>query len=82
MKKIIFSILALYLLTGCTDKENATRILNLQGFENISITGYNIFSCGKDDFQHTGFIAYKDGNKVEGTVCSGLIFKDSTIRFK
>lgn len=80
--KLITTLCVLLIITGCTDKENAERILKNDGFTHISVTGYNFFACSKDDFQHTGFIAKKGENTVEGTVCSGLFFKNSTIRFK
>lgn len=86
MKYINSSIAALVLavsLVGCTDADNATKVLSSSGFTNIEITGYNWFGCSENDFQHTGFRAIgPTGQKVEGTVCSGLFFKDSTIRFK
>ena len=86
MKYINRSIAALVLavsLAGCTDADNAVRVLDANGYEQIQITGYNWFGCSKDDFQHTGFTAVgPTGKKVEGTVCSGLLFKNSTIRFE
>lgn len=57
------------------------RALRRQGYENITITGYDFFGCGKGDTFHTGFVAYKDGNRIEGVVCSSLFTKASTIRF-
>jgi hypothetical protein len=79
MKKMIL-ILALF-LSACTDPQGAIITLSKQGYENITITGYDFFGCGKDDSVHTGFIAYKDGNRIEGVVCSSLFTKASTIRF-
>ncbi|ABX11030.1 gp39.1 hypothetical protein [Escherichia phage JS98] len=85
MKYVNRSIAALVLavsLVGCTDADNATRVLDANGYEQIQITGYNLFGCSEDDFQRTGFIAVgPTGKRVEGTVCSGLFFKKSTIRF-
>ena len=80
--KILLTSLIIMMFTGCTDKENAERILKNDGYTHITITGYTFFSCSKGDFQHTGFIAKKGDNTIEGTVCSGLLFKNSTIRFK
>lgn len=82
MKKLILLALATFALASCTDADEAKRVLEAQGFKNIEITGYNFFGCSKDDTFHTGFIAIgQNGQAVEGTVCSGLIFKGSTIRF-
>ncbi len=70
-------------LTGCIDATGATSTLENAGYEDVKITGYNFFACGQDDFYHTGFTAKNvKGKTVEGTVCSGLLFKDSTIRYR
>lgn len=70
-------------LVGCTDADNAERILSANGFTQIEVTGYNWFACSDKDFQSTGFKAVgPTGIKVEGSVCSGLLFKNSTIRFE
>ena len=86
MKKLTVIILITCLvicLINCVDGSNATRILNENGYTNVTITGYNFFACAKDDTLHTGFSATSpSGNKINGTVCSGLIFKNSTIRFQ
>lgn len=86
MKYINRSIAALVLavsLAGCTDADNAVRVLSANGYEEIQITGYSLFGCSEDDFQRTGFKAVgPTGKHVQGTVCSGLLFKNSTIRFE
>lgn len=83
MKKFLIAALAVLSLSGCTDAENATRVLENAGYSDIYITGYKVFSCSEDDFQHTGFNAVgPTGKRVSGTVCSGVFFKNSTIRFE
>ena len=74
-------ICAALILSACTDPKEATRVLTMNGYTNISYTGYSWFACSKEDFYHTGFTAKLNGNDVEGTVCEGLLFKASTIRF-
>lgn len=70
-------------LTACTRPESATRVLEQNGFRNIEITGYTFFSCSEDDAIHTGFTAVSmAGMHVSGTVCEGIVFKNSTIRFE
>jgi hypothetical protein len=69
-------------LTGCTSQHDAEKALGSEGMTNIKVTGYHFFACSKDDFYHTGFTATNFlGKNVEGTVCSGLLFKGSTIRY-
>lgn len=81
--KYITCILFVVALSACTNADNATKVLSNAGYTNIQITGYNFFACSEDDKVHTGFTATaQNGNKVEGTVCSGLLFKNSTIRFE
>jgi hypothetical protein len=81
MKKYLVLVLFVALLS-CTNEQGAREVLEIDGFTNIEITGYKFFSCSKDDFYHTGFIAEKNGRTVEGTVCEGLLFKGKTIRFE
>ena len=77
------SLIGAMLITGCTDPSTAQRVLSQNGYTDIQIKGYNFFSCSKDDTVHTGFSAKSpNGTIVEGTVCSGLLFKNSTIRFE
>lgn len=84
MNKIVTAsaLTALMFLVGCTDSNNAERILSNDGYTDIKITGYSMFACSEDDFQKTGFTAKKNGNVVKGAVCSGVFFKNSTIRYK
>lgn len=76
---ISFCLLA---LVGCTDESTARRILAFDGATEIQFTGYNWFACSKDDFYHTGFSAKKNGHEISGTVCGGLIFRNSTVRYQ
>jgi len=80
---IVLSITLVALIAGCTNNADTTRVLSQQGYTDIRMTGYQWFACSKDDFYHTGFIAKTPANvEVEGCVCSGLLFKNSTIRLK
>jgi hypothetical protein len=65
--------------TGCTKPEQATMILERDGYTEVSIVGYYPLACGEDDTFKTGFTAMKNGQLVEGVVCSGLL-KGSTVR--
>lgn len=79
---IIAIIVIGYLIIPFTDPKNAERVLSENGYTDIQITGYSFMLCGKDDVQHTGFIAKSiNGSQVKGAVCSGLFIKGSTIRF-
>ena len=81
MNKFLIVLFAVY-LTGCTSQADAERALKAEGYKNIEITGYAFFDCSKDDTYHTGFRAKnREGKTVEGTVCSGLLFKNATIRY-
>lgn len=82
MKK---AILLCLLLVGCdafTNVDDARRALEAEGFKNIEVTGYKWMACAKDDTYHTGFRAVnREGRTVTGTVCSGVWFKNATIRY-
>jgi len=84
MKKhiILALLLTSFLASGCSSQSDANRALKGAGYTNIKTDGYDFFACGGDDFFHTKFTANNPvGNKVSGTVCSGLLFKSATIRF-
>jgi len=83
MKNVaLIVIVAILLMSGCTSEKEAKKALESESYTHIKYTGYHFFACSKDDFFHTGFKARNSKNKVvEGTVCSGLIFKGSTIRY-
>lgn len=75
------AILALLLLTGCTDERASRAALESAGFSDITLTGYNWFGCGQDDSFATGFRAKNPaGRNVEGVVCCGLM-KGCTVRW-
>lgn len=81
--KLVLAILMLIALSGCTDTATAKRTLEASGFKNVQITGWEPFACSKDDSISTGFIATApNGSTVKGAVCSGLVFKNSTIRLQ
>ena len=83
--EIIIVIIALafqlYSIFFGYDGETAERILKSNGYTEISTGDHSMFSC-PDDFYATKFTAKSpNGTKVKGVVCSGLLFKDNTIRF-
>ena len=78
MRALLIAIWTL-IIVSCTSESDAKRILKYDGYENVQITGYRFFDCGKDDSFRTGFIATKNGRTIEGVVCGGLL-KSSTIR--
>jgi hypothetical protein len=74
-------VIVLVIATACTDESGATRALQSSGFSDITITGYEVFGCGKDDLSATGFRAKSPvGRPVSGVVCCGLL-KGCTVRF-
>lgn len=82
IKYVFIAALLALSLTSCTDNANAERILKANGFTQIEMTGYSWIACSEDDTFSTGFKAVgPTGIKVEGAVCSGFLFKNSTIRF-
>jgi hypothetical protein len=69
------------ILAGCTNSSEAVRALSKAGYKDIQIGGWDMFACGKGDWYATKFEATINGQKTSGVVCSGLLFKSSTIRF-
>jgi len=81
MKRLLLLTAAVTLI-NCTSPADTHKALEAYGFTNINPGGYAGFSCGQDDFYKTKFTATNTiGVQVSGVVCSGLIFKESTVRF-
>ena len=80
--KLVLIALSIILFSGCTDKENAEKFLKKEGYTDITITGYSFFECSKDASLSTGFVAKKNGKVIEGTVCTGMLLKNHTIKLK
>lgn len=78
----VIGLLLVVFMVGCTQPDRAVDLLESQGYENINITGYDVWGCSQDDTYHTGFTATMNGRQVAGTVCAGFLFKGATIRFK
>jgi len=66
---------------GVTDQKSARRILQADGVEAIEFTGWKPLSCGNGDWYRTGFTGIKNGKRINGVVCEGLLFKGSTVRY-
>ncbi len=84
MKKKILSLICL-LIVSCTatDEPRSARILKSQGYTEIRWTGYEYWSCSKDDGYKTGFIAKAPhGETVKGAVCCGRWGKNCTVRLE
>ena len=81
MKKFIAAV-AMLVLAGCSNSNDAMRALTNAGYTDISTHGWAPLQCGRDDTFSTKFTATNPaGNRVSGVVCSGLLFKNATIRF-
>lgn len=80
MKYAMLGLLSI-LLVGCSAPDTATKALKGAGYSQIKITGWSPFSCTEAGTFSTGFEAKgPTGVSVTGAVCSGLIFKNATIR--
>lgn len=81
MKKFIFVIAVLTMITGCSDQKTAKKTLENSRYTDIELGGYSFFGCSKEDTFSTKFTATNpNGVIVSGVVCSGW-FKGGTIRF-
>lgn len=79
---IVVTFFLSLVLSGCVSETDAEKALSAHGFTDIEILGYSVFGCSEDEFNHTKFRATNpQGVVVEGVVCSGILFKNSTIRF-
>ena len=83
MKKVILVILGCITLASCTvSGDDMKRLMKQEGVTDYQFTGYDAFACAKDDDVSTGFFGTKNGQKVSGVVCGGLLLKGYTIRYR
>lgn len=82
MKRWILAALFACAAASCTDQKTARRVLEDQGYTDISVGGFDAFGCSDDDTYATKFTATSpNGKRVSGVVCSSQFFKGSTVRF-
>lgn len=78
MKKLVAILIAL--LVGCTQPDQAKRVLESAGYKDIVLGDSGSFACSKDEPFRTTFRATGlNGQPVEGVVC-GNMAGASTIR--
>lgn len=72
-------------LTSCSsnkDFEKGQRILEQQGYTDVTNTGYSMFCCSDQEEYSTGFECKdRNGNTVKGCFCSAFL-KGITVRFE
>ena len=69
-------------LTACTnDPQEATRVLEAQGYTNVVIEGYAFWGCdsNSDQFSNSWRATGVNGAPVKGVICSGWL-KGYTVR--
>lgn len=77
--KYVLIISALF-LAACTKPDHAANVLEKSGYTDIQMRGYGYLACSKDDFYHDKFTARGPlGHPASGVVCTGLLFRGSTI---
>ena len=82
MTKLFAVAIACAILAGCYSGNDARKALEAQGFTDIEVTGHAWFACSKGDTYATSFNATNpQGKRVSGAACSGLLFKNTTIRW-
>lgn len=81
MKRLLIAV-ALLAAVGCTDQKTARRVLEDQGYTEVSVGGFDAFGCSDDDTYATKFTATSpNGKRISGVVCSSQFLKGSTVRF-
>jgi hypothetical protein len=77
---LLVTLFSIALPQGLIRPDDATRVLESQGYSEIEITGWRPFMAGKEDTFSTGFRAKSpSGQIITGAVTSGWL-KGSMIR--
>jgi hypothetical protein len=69
-------LITLAALTGCTDTTVVKHSLNGRGYSDVQLTGYTFAQCGIA----VGFRATKDGQTIDGHVCSEWRTKVNSVK--
>ena len=83
MIKLLTILLALTMFQiGCSDAKGTRRLLEREGYTNITITGWKPLDAGDKDVFSTGFMAKNTQNKYVKGVVTKRLWGSKTIRFK
>lgn len=77
--KNLFIALACLFFVACSH-DDAIRILETEGYENIKITNFGWLRCREDTSQKTSFIAERDGEEIDGSVCLPYLYRYTVTR--
>lgn len=81
MKKALIFMAIVALLSSCTIPDpKMNRIMKQEAITEYRLTGYEVFSCGKDEAFNSGFVGKKNGQPVSGVVCAAWK-KSYTVRY-
>lgn len=80
MKKL-FITLACLVFIACSH-DDAIRILEAEGYENIQITNFGWLRCRKNAAEKTSFVAQRDGEEVGGSVCLPYLYRYTVTRIR
>lgn len=77
-----FVLIFITLLTiSCKRESDVKKFAKAEGWQSYKVEGYCWLCCSEDETFHTEFTAItKEGKTITGAVCSGIIFKNSTMR--
>jgi hypothetical protein len=76
---IIIAIWYLIMWSFGVRESDVAKFARMEEWESYKIEGYCFLGCPQD-FYATQFTAIKKGQSIKGCVCSGLLFKNSTLR--
>lgn len=82
MKKLILLAPLAMLVAACgVNPQGAAKAIEAQGMTEVKIGGWSFIGCSRDDGFKSSFTAKgANGQKVSGTVCSG-VFTGYTVRY-
>lgn len=78
MKNLFIALTCLFFVACSHD--DAIRILETEGYENIKITNFGWLRCREDASQKTSFIAERDGEEIDGSVCLPYLYRYTVTR--
>lgn len=80
MKNLLIVLMCLFFV-ACS-RDDAIRMLEAEGYENVQITNFGWLRCRENISEKTSFIAQRDGKEVDGSICLPYLYRYTVTRIR
>lgn len=80
MKNLLIALACLSFVACSHD--DAVRILEAEGYENVEITNFGWLRCRDNATEKTSFKAERDGEEIDGSMCLPYLYRYTVTRIR